>query len=97
MAGSAITAAMLKQWRSSQGKSQGECALVLGMRGGARSFQRIETGESSADADTIDRIVRMTGGAVTVKDMHDIRLAWLRQHRPEKFAADFARPMEAAE
>lgn len=87
---------MLKLWRTSQGKSQGECALMLGMRGGARSFQRIETGESSADADVVERIERMTGLQVTASDMHRIRLAWLREHRPEKFEP-FEVPLEAAE
>lgn len=79
--------AMLKNWRTSQRKSQGECALALGMRGGARSFQRIETGESSADADVVELIAILTDGAVTAADMHEVRLAWLREHRPEKFVS----------
>lgn len=76
---------MLKTWRTARGKSQGECAAALGMRGGARSFQRIETGENAADADMVERIERFTGGAVTAADMHAVRLAWLKANRPEKF------------
>lgn len=66
------------------------------MRGGARSFQRIEAGESSVDADMVERIARLTAGEVTALDMHHVRLAWLRINRPEKFDG-FDEPMEAAE
>lgn len=78
--------AMLKTWRISVGKSQGECAAKLGLAGGARTFQRIEAGAVRADADVIERIVAMTNGVVTAHHMHEVRLAWLRSNRPEKFA-----------
>lgn len=76
---------MLKSWRLAQGKSQAECAQALGLEGGARSFQRIETGENKPDADIVERIVHLTGGSVTAEAMHCVRLAWLRANRPDKF------------
>lgn len=81
---------MLKTWRIQSGKSQGECAMALGMRGGARTFQRIESGESSADADMVERISAMTGGEVSAVDMHETRLSWLKTNRPEKFDGEVA-------
>jgi transcriptional regulator with XRE-family HTH domain len=78
--------AMLKDWRISKNFSQGECAQSLGLAGGARSFQRLETGENKADSDMVEKIMALTGGAVTAQDMHDVRLAWLRVNQPERFA-----------
>lgn len=76
---------LLKSWRTLVGKSQGECAMALGLEGGPRSFQRIETGENKADADVVERIAAVTEGSVTAADMHEVRLAWLKDNRPEKF------------
>lgn len=75
---------MLKNWRKAEGKTLAEVASLLGMAGGARTFQRIEAGEVSPDADMVARIVALTAGAVTAQDMHEIRLSWLRANRPEK-------------
>lgn len=77
----------LKAWRLDAGKSQGECATALRLEGGARSFQRIETGQNKADADLVERIGAMTQGAVGAADMHATRLDWLRLNRPERFEA----------
>ncbi|PWE58360.1 hypothetical protein DEM27_00045 [Metarhizobium album] len=60
------------------------CALRLGV-GHARNFQKYETGENRPDAPMIDRIIEMTGGAVTLQDMHEVRLEWLREHKPDVF------------
>ena len=76
---------MLKEWRIESGMTQAECAKALGLLGGARSFQRIEVGETGADADMVERIRLLTSGAVTPNDMHAIRLDWLKANRPEKF------------
>ena len=76
----------LKSWRLEAGRSQGDCANALRLEGGARSFQRIETGKNKPDADMVERIVAMTGGQVTAADMHLTRLDWLRENRPERFA-----------
>ena len=81
---------LLKDWRIEAGKRQGECAAALGLDGGARSFQRIETGENKADADLVERISDLTAGIVTPADMHVVRLAWLRANRPEKFQLEAA-------
>ncbi|NMG39838.1 hypothetical protein GRZ55_11340 [Chelativorans sp. ZYF759] len=75
----------LRHWRLAAGKSQGECAMSLGLDGGARSFQRIETGQNKADADLVERIAALTEGAVAAQDMHATRLDWLRANRPERF------------
>lgn len=76
---------MLKEWRINSGMTQAECAKALGLLGGARSFQRIEAGETGADADMVERICILTAGAVTPADMHAVRLNWLKANRPEKF------------
>lgn len=76
----------LKSWRLEAGRSQGDCANALRLEGGARSFQRIETGQNKPDADMVERIVVMTGGQVTAADMHLTRLDWLKENRPERFA-----------
>jgi transcriptional regulator with XRE-family HTH domain len=76
---------MLKDWRTSKELSQGECAGLLGLAGGARSFQRLETGENKADSDMVEKIMKLTGGAVSAQDMHDVRLTWLRANQPERF------------
>lgn len=86
---------ILRDWRKKAGRSQSECAEALAMDGGARSYQRIETGENKADADLVEKIGAMTGGEVTAADMHEVRLAWLRENRPERF--DGTPHMEAAE
>lgn len=86
---------LLRDWRNSHDRSQGDCALALCLDGGARSFQRIETGENKADADLVERIVRLTGGSVTAEDMHAVRLAWLKANRPEKFVVVLPQPVEA--
>lgn len=85
----------LRDWRTAAGKSQGECARLLDMEGGARTFQRVETGANKPDADMVERIGAMTEGCVTAADMHATRLAWLKANRPERFATP-AQP-EAAE
>ncbi|MCG6115072.1 MAG: hypothetical protein MEQ84_07720 [Mesorhizobium sp.] len=75
----------LKAWRLEEGRSQGECASALRLEGGARSFQRIETGQNKADADLVERIAAMTAGRVSAEDMHATRLDWLKENRPERF------------
>lgn len=85
-------AMQISDWRHSRNLSLDELAKAVGFAGGARSFHRVESGQSKADSDLVERIVALTGGAVTAEDMHRTRLAWLRANRPEKFA-----PREAAE
>ncbi|WP_223215739.1 hypothetical protein [Rhizobium herbae] len=77
--------------------SQSACAGLLSLAGGARSFQRIETGENGCDADLTARVLDMTDGAVTLQAMHETRLRWLKANRPEKFDAPVHRYPEAAE
>lgn len=77
----------LKEWRLTHEKTLNECAVLFGIRN-LRTYQRYETGENRADADLVDTIVRITGGSVTAADMHEQRLAWLRENHPEKFPQD---------
>jgi hypothetical protein len=81
---------LIRDWRILTERSQGDCAKALALEGGARSFQRIETGQNKADADLVERIAAFTGGQVTAADMHAVRLAWLKVNRPEKFAVEAA-------
>ena len=79
----------LKSWRTKQDLTLAEAAAKFGLGGPnpARSYQRIETGESRADADLVDVIRKVTGGKVTPADMHETRLEYLRQN-------DKVRPFE---
>lgn len=51
----------------------------------ARTYQRYEDGENRADAHIVVRISDLTGCAVGATDMHDQRIDWLRENRPELF------------
>jgi hypothetical protein len=75
-------------YRSQRALSKADAGRALGYlkANPSRFFERLETGEIPADADMVARIVALTEGAVTAGDMHDIRLAWLKANRPEKFA-----------
>jgi hypothetical protein len=47
---------------------------------------RLESGELPSDADMVERIAQLTGGAIAAAEMHAVRLAWLKANRPERFA-----------
>ncbi|MFN3833756.1 MAG: hypothetical protein ACK4SQ_16140 [Allorhizobium sp.] len=49
----------------------------------ARAYQRYETGENRPDAHVVERIIHVSGGAVTLDDLHQQRLSWLRVNRPD--------------
>jgi len=51
------------------------------------TLARIEAGSRQPDADMVQRIILFTEGAVTAADMHAVRLAWLRENRPDKMFA----------
>jgi len=70
----------------------GEAAQLLGL-GFAASYNRYETGENRPDAPMIERIRRVTEGKVDLEGLHLQRLDWLKEKRPEQYAAS----MEAAE
>jgi len=69
----------------------GEAAQRLGL-GFAASYNRYETGENRPDAPMVEHILQVTDGQVGLEDLHQQRLDWLREHRPEMFSA-----VEAAE
>jgi len=73
---------LLREWRETNGWTLARLAAELGLPGehSAGTVQRWETGKSRPEADVIDRIEKLTEGAVTAADMHETRLAWLNNH-----------------
>lgn len=80
----------LRRWRTENGVSLTWLAQQLSVQ--LSTVSRWESGEHLIDADMASRIVALSGGAVSLADIYAIRLAWLKEHRPEKFA----RPEAAA-
>lgn len=77
-----ICAMKLREWRDANSLSLRGAAVRFGIGNGknpARRMQRIETGEAPVDAILADRIVSETGGAVSLKDLNDIRRGWLER------------------
>lgn len=70
---------LLKEWRDINGWTLARLAAELGLTGeySVGTVQRWESGKSRPEADIIDRIEKITGGAVTAADMQEARLAWL--------------------
>lgn len=81
---------LFRTWRIEKGLSIAEAARSLGIGGinPGGTLVRIEIGSRQPDADMVARIEVFTDGRVTAQDMHAVRLAWLRQNRPEKFSQD---------
>lgn len=75
----------IRDWRILNEMTMAEAAKRLGLDS-ARTYQRYETGENRPDAPMLVLIQRMTAGAVTVEDMHRLRLRWLRENRPGALA-----------
>lgn len=87
----------LKKWRLTQTLSMAEAAQRMGLES-ARTYHRYESGENRPDAPLVERILSVTEGAVTVQDLHQQRLDWLRENKPEAFADEVhASVAEAAE
>lgn len=80
----------LRTYRIENGFGMAEIARLLGIGGvnPGGTYVRIENGSRPFDADMAERVLRLTGGAVTVADMHETRLDWLKANRPEKFIDD---------
>ncbi|MBO9125483.1 helix-turn-helix transcriptional regulator [Rhizobium sp. 16-488-2a] len=72
----------MKQWRQQQGLTMEEAAALLQVEY-AGSYQRYETGENRPDAPMAERIRLVSGGVVTLEDLHQQRLEWLKIRRPE--------------
>lgn len=86
----------LRDWRTHRKLTLAETARALGIEGknpGA-TLARIEMGSRQPEADLVERIVSLTEGAVSAFDMHAVRLAWLKQHRPEKFGSPLPAPFQ---
>lgn len=52
-----------------------------------RTYQRYETGENRPDAPIVERICAVSGGEVTIHDLHVQRRAWLLANKPSAFDA----------
>lgn len=72
----------LRQWRRTHRISQIDMAKTLGLQSQV-TYRRYEVGEHRADAPIVERIVAVTKGQVTAQDMHEVRLEWLRAHKPD--------------
>ncbi len=79
----------LRDWRLARKAGLAETARALGITGvnPGGTLARIEAGSRQPDADMIERIDIFTNGMVQAADMHAVRLAWLKQHRPDKFSS----------
>lgn len=75
----------LKNWRTGQKLTLAKAAALLGLEGvnPANTYRRLESGERRAGPQTAEDIVKMTGGAVTIQDLHDDHLKFLRQQQGE--------------
>lgn len=75
----------LSDWRKQHQKTLADIAGVVGISGAnpGRSLQRYESGERIAPAIVVAAIEDATGGQVSAKDMHDVRLAWERANQAE--------------
>lgn len=80
---------LLRDWRIRNELGLATLARQLGICGvnPGGTLARIEMGSRQPDADMVERIVRETRGEVDARDMHAVRLLWLKAHRPEKFTA----------
>lgn len=52
-----------------------------------RTYQRYETGENRPDVPIVERICTVSGGGVTVHDLHMQRREWLFANKPSAFDA----------
>ena len=88
---------MFRTWRTDRNLALADTARRLGIEGKnpGGTLARIECGARQPEADMIERIVVFTDGQVTEADMHAVRLAWLKEHRPEKFAAPLPSPFQS--
>lgn len=80
----------LTDWRKRKKYSQSDLATRLGLAGGKGILRlsRIERGEVKCDADIAGNIIALTCGEVSLTDMHETRLAWLKENKPEQFETD---------
>lgn len=73
----------LREWRQTQKLSLHRMASLLGLANQV-TYRRYEIGEHRADAPIIEKIVAATDGVVTPQDMHETRLSWLRENKPDE-------------
>jgi transcriptional regulator with XRE-family HTH domain len=90
----AILRAMnLRAWRQTQQLTMAEAAVRICVDS-ARTYQRYETGENRPDAPVVERIRLVTCGSVSLSDLHQQRLDWLRANRPDVVSDLFERAAE---
>lgn len=75
----AMTKSKLRTWRLSEGLTLAAAARRFGLdgRNPASTLAKIESGQHRPSVALSEVIVRETGGAVTVQDLHDAALAWI--------------------
>lgn len=67
----------LDDWLTAKNINAERFGTILGCSGQAVRHWRL--GARMPDADMLEKIVAATDGAVTVQDMHETRLTWLRR------------------
>lgn len=71
----------LEAWREAQGLTYERLGSLLGCSG--VTARRIALGIRQPDACTVERILAVTGGAVSVLELHEARLAYERASAPQ--------------
>ncbi len=76
----------LRKWRQKQGLTLLEIAEKLGIKGSspaslATTVSRIERGVHAVDALIADKIVLITGGEVSINDIHTVRRNYMLANR----------------
>lgn len=70
----------LEAYRQREGLTYEALATEIGV-GHASQARRYALGERWPEPDTLDRVVALSCGAVSILAMHHRRAAWLREHR----------------
>ena len=76
----------MKSWRKEKSVTLAQLAQLCGMNGvnPGRDLHRYESGSRQAPAHVVERVRIATNGSVTAQDMHETRLAWLRENKPQE-------------
>lgn len=77
--GDVATLMTLDQWMKEQGLTPEKVGVEIGTTG--ESVRRYRSGSRMPEPEIVERIFVVTNGAVTVQDLHDTRLTFLRSSR----------------
>ena len=84
-----LTHMKLMDWRLRENLTLGAAATFFGLMN-ARTYQRYETGENRPDAPLAQTFVDLTSGDVSILDLHDTRLEWLRAQSQRRKSSESA-------